>query len=149
MLWFALSAAPLWCQTSPVPFINQPLVPGAVTPGGPGFTLTVNGTGFVSGAVVNWNGSPLATTYESESQLTAIVPAASIAANGTASVTVSNPESGPLASNARFLQITSPETHVNLTPAGSYIGLAPEYMVSADFNGDGLPDLAISNRDYE
>jgi hypothetical protein len=44
---------------NPVPLINQPLVPDAVAPGGAEFTLTVNGTGFVSGSVVNWNGSAL------------------------------------------------------------------------------------------
>ena len=37
---------------NPVPLINQPLVPDAVKPGSAGFALTVNGTGFVSGAVV-------------------------------------------------------------------------------------------------
>ncbi len=42
-------------QTNPVPLVNQPLVPTTAAPGGPAFTLTVNGTGFVSGAVVNWN----------------------------------------------------------------------------------------------
>jgi hypothetical protein len=42
---------------NPVPLISQPLVPDAIAPGGRGFTLTVNGTGFVSGSVVNWNGS--------------------------------------------------------------------------------------------
>jgi len=40
-----------------VPVINQPLVPDAVKPGGTGFTLTVNGSGFVSGSVVRWNGT--------------------------------------------------------------------------------------------
>ncbi len=42
---------------SPVPLISQPLFPDAMRPGGTGFTLTVDGTGFVSGSVVNWNGS--------------------------------------------------------------------------------------------
>ena len=42
--------------TNPAPLINQPLVPDAAKPGGAGFTLTVNGTGFVSGAAVDWNG---------------------------------------------------------------------------------------------
>ncbi len=74
-----------------VPFVNQPLVPAAVAPGGAGFTLTVHGTGFVSGATVNWNGTPLATTFSSSSQLTATVPAANIATADTASVTVVNP----------------------------------------------------------
>jgi hypothetical protein len=43
---------------NPVPLINQPLVPEARKSGGSGFTLTVNGTGFVPGSVVKWNGSP-------------------------------------------------------------------------------------------
>jgi len=53
---------------NPVPIINQPLVPGSAAPGGPAFTLTVNGTGFVSGSTVNWNGSPRTTTFVSGSQ---------------------------------------------------------------------------------
>src|SRR5437773_5073634 len=48
---------------NPVPLINQPLIPDAVAPGGAAFTLTVNGTGFVSGSVVNWNGSARTTTF--------------------------------------------------------------------------------------
>src|SRR5215467_12663414 len=40
------------CAQNPVPLINQPLVPETAAPGGPGFTLTVNGTGFVAGSVV-------------------------------------------------------------------------------------------------
>src|ERR1700689_5810388 len=40
-----------------VPLASQPLVPDAVAPGGAGFTLTVDGAGFVSGAVVYWKGS--------------------------------------------------------------------------------------------
>ena len=70
-----LCGRPSRAQTpSPVPLINQPLVPDATAPGSPQFTLTVNGTGFVSNATVNWNGSPLATTYVSGSQLTAVAP---------------------------------------------------------------------------
>ncbi len=63
------------------------LSPTSATAGGAAFTLTVNGN-FVSGAVVNWNGSALTTTYVSASQLTASVPASLIATAGTASVTV-------------------------------------------------------------
>ena len=39
--------ASVFAQTNPVPLINNPLVPASVAPGGPSFTLTVNGTGFV------------------------------------------------------------------------------------------------------
>src|SRR5947207_2148333 len=77
--------------TNPVPLINQPLVPDATAPGGAGFTLTMNGTGFVSGSVVNWNGDARATTFVSSSQLTASILAPDIAGPSTASVTVVNP----------------------------------------------------------
>jgi hypothetical protein len=69
----ALSGAAL--AQNPVPLINQPLVPDTVAPGGAGFTLTVNGIGFVSGSKVNWNGTRLVTTFASGSRLTANVPA--------------------------------------------------------------------------
>jgi len=49
-LSLSFTAIPALGQSNPVPFVNQPLVPSAVAPGGPDFTLTVNGTGFVSGA---------------------------------------------------------------------------------------------------
>src|SRR5277367_3811726 len=78
-------------QSSPIPLVNQPLVPDAVAPGGASFTLTVNGTGFVSSSTVNWNGSALATNFVSSSQLTATVPAANIATARTASVSVATP----------------------------------------------------------
>src|SRR5206468_5298562 len=42
------------------------LNPTCATAGGPQFSLTVNGTNFVSGSTVNWNGSPLATGFRSE-----------------------------------------------------------------------------------
>jgi len=52
---------------NPVPLINQPLVPDAAVAGGKEFTLTVNGTGFVFGSVVHWNGKARATTFVSTS----------------------------------------------------------------------------------
>ena len=45
---------PLLAQSNPVPLINQPLVPEATAPGGPAFTLTVNGTGFVPGSTTSF-----------------------------------------------------------------------------------------------
>ena len=89
---------------NPVPFIDQPLVPDATAPGGAGFTLTVNGAGFVAASTVNWNGSPLATTFVNNHQLTATVPASDIATASTASVTVVNPSPGGGVSNTSQLR---------------------------------------------
>jgi len=80
---------------NPVPFLSQPLVPDAVAPapGGPGFTfaLTVNGTGFVPGSTVNWNGSPRFTTFVNNSRLIAFILSLDIIVPTTAWITVVNP----------------------------------------------------------
>src|SRR5215831_12169725 len=93
-------------QNNPVPFINQPLVPASIAPRGSDFTLTVNGTGFVSGSVVNWNGSPKTTSLINASQLVASISASDVAQPGTAIVTVSNPSPGGGTSNPAFMQVT-------------------------------------------
>ena len=62
--------------------------------GSSSFTLTVNGTGFVSGSSsVQWNGTALSTTFVNSSQLTAIVPTADLAQKGTDTLTVMNADS--------------------------------------------------------
>jgi hypothetical protein len=55
------------------------------------FTLTVNGAYFLTGATVNWNGSPRTTTFVNSSQLTAAITSADLATVGMAGVTVTNP----------------------------------------------------------
>jgi uncharacterized protein (TIGR03437 family) len=75
---------------SPTPSITS-LSPDSAAAGGPAFTLTVNGAGFVSGATVQWSGIPLSTSFVSATQLTASVPASLIASSGSPGVTVLNP----------------------------------------------------------
>jgi hypothetical protein len=127
---------------NPVPFIDNPLVPSAVAPGGTGLTLTVNGAGFVSGSVVNWNGTPLTTVFVSSAQLQVTVPASDVATAQTASITVVNPLPGGGTSSTALFQVTSPESSVLLTAKGSD---TPNLFgeVTGDFNGDGKLDVAI------
>ncbi len=70
------------------------IAPTSVLAGTAQFTLTVTGTGFVNGSVVQWNGSPRATTFGSSTQLSAVITAGDIAASGTAQVSVSTPSPG-------------------------------------------------------
>jgi len=88
------------------------LSPNSATAGGAAFTLTVNGTGFVSGAVVQWNGTALATTFVSTTQLTAAVPESLIGTPGTANITVI------------IAGVTSPAEPFMIVPGVSLSGLA-------------------------
>src|SRR4029450_13822014 len=107
LLFFALTLS-LVAQTNPVPFLNQPLVPSAVVPGGPAFTLTLNGSGFTPASVANWNGTPLATMFLRVTKLVATVPAGNIASNGTAQVTVTSPGPGGGSSNVVLFTVSRP-----------------------------------------
>ncbi len=131
----------------PVPFINQPLTPPSAAPGSSAFTLTVTGTGFASGAAVDWNGSALATTFVSSEKLTATVPAAKIASSVTAQIMVVNPGLA-LASNAIPFPISAKVTSLGLANAPGTpltVGTQPESVAVGDFNGDGKMDLAVAN----
>jgi hypothetical protein len=134
---------------NPVPFLNQPLVPTAVPPGNSALTLSVSGTGFVSGATVDFSGTPLTTTFVDSEHLTATVPAADIASAETASVTVVNPSPGGGSSNPVFFQVGVPETTVSFANAPNSPLQAPEPfgLAVADFNQDGKSDLAVAAND--
>ena len=77
----------------PPPTITT-LNPLDITAGEAGFDLTVQGTGFVDGAVVRWNGADRVTTFVSATRLKAAITAADVAAAGSPTVTVFNPGAG-------------------------------------------------------
>jgi YVTN family beta-propeller protein len=90
----------------PTPTITT-ISPNSAVAGGAAFTLTINGTNFVASSMVKFGGSAPATTFVNSTQLTAAIPAASIASTGTPAVTVTNPAPGGGTSNAINFTVTS------------------------------------------
>jgi sugar lactone lactonase YvrE len=81
----------------PVPYgvpVLSALGPSSVAAGSPAFTLAVNGSGFVAGSVVQWNGSKHITTFINSTQLTISVSLADLAGGGTFLVSVFTPPPG-------------------------------------------------------
>jgi len=78
---------------NPVPVVTS-LSPAKVLAGSAAFELTVNGSAFVTGATVHWNGTPRATTFVASTALRAAIAAADVATAGSVQVTVVNPSPG-------------------------------------------------------
>jgi hypothetical protein len=125
---------------TPPPVISS-LAPASAVAGGPAFNLTVNGSGFVSGAVVRWNGASRTTTFRSQTQLTADIPAADVAAQGQANVTVANPSGAVSAASTFTVTAGAP-------PSGTINGLADTVDVleqpSIDVTTMTAPATAVS-----
>ena len=121
------------------PIINS-LVPASASGGGPAFTLTVNGTDFVSGAVVRWNGADRTTTFVNSGQLTATIPAADIAVPGDSIVAVANP--GGVTSTGAFFTIADFNLSVSPSSATVSAGQSATYTVLVD--ASGLFDNAVA-----
>jgi len=131
---------------NPVPIIGQPLIPSSVAPGSGAFTLKVFGSGFTANSVVTFNGTALSTAFKSVRQLQATVPAALIAQAGTALINVIAPAPGGGTSNSVFLPVTTPVSNLNFSTQSMGVGTSPNGIVTADFNGDSIQDLAVANQ---
>ena len=102
---------------APVP-VAASLSPAIAVAGSGGFSLTVNGAGFVASSVVNWNGTPRATTFVNSTQLRAAILDADVAAVGSALVSVFTPAPGGGTSAAlTFATVPPPTLSVSTTNA--------------------------------
>lgn len=111
--------------SNPIPSITS-LSPSSITAGGTSFTLTVNGTNFVPGAVAQWKGGNRTTTFMSSTRLAVTIPGADIASPGTAEVVVVNLSPGGGISNAAtFTTIGGAPAIASLSPSTIAAGSAP------------------------
>lgn len=112
---------------NPLPSLSE-LVPQSAQAGAAGFTLTVSGSSFTAGSVVQWNGASRPTTFISPSKLQALVTAADVAQPGAAGVTVLTPGPGGGSSNAAAFTVSAP----GQIPAPSITIAAPLFASAGD-----------------
>ncbi len=91
--------------TNPVPALSS-ISPSNLAAGSGDSTISVAGSGFAQQSVVEANGTELATSFASATQLTTIVPAAMLTAPGTLSITVMNPSPGGGTSSTETLTVS-------------------------------------------
>jgi hypothetical protein len=114
-----------WTEITAVNYLLPSITsldPSSTLFGGPNLTLTVQGTNFADVAVVRWNGTDLATTYQGPTLITAVIPKDLMAIANVGQVAVFNPPNGINAtggglSNAVSFFVYNPKpTIVSSTP---------------------------------
>jgi outer membrane protein assembly factor BamB len=138
----------------PAPLLTS-ISPSSVYAGAATFTLTVNGSGFLQLSYVQLNGTALATTYVSGTQLTAQVPATAVAAVAVLPVVVSNQNAGGSASNTLSLSVgNAPLALTAISPVSVTAG-GPAYVQTVvgtgftsgstvQWNGSARPTTYVS-----
>jgi len=79
--------------SNPAPTVLS-MSPTSVNAGSSDIILTINGSSLLPTSFIQWNGAPLATSYLSDSQVEAQIPALSLSNPGAATITVVNPAPG-------------------------------------------------------
>jgi 6-phosphogluconolactonase (cycloisomerase 2 family) len=126
------------------PLAATSISPTSATAGSPAFTLTVNGSGFVTASQVSFNLNSVSTTFVSSSQLTATIPASAITTPGSAYVIVTNP--GGFATPPLSFAINNPQAGIGaVSPSSSPVG-SPALMLSVTGSGflPGTPGVVGS-----
>jgi uncharacterized protein (DUF1800 family) len=102
---------------NPIPVLTS-VTPNSIGLGA--FLITVTGTGFVSGATVNFGGQVLTTMFVSPTELTA-TGTATAAQAGSVPVTVTNPDPGSATSGTLTAQVVNPGTVISAAAAARFL----------------------------
>jgi hypothetical protein len=114
-------------NTTATPLTLTSLSPGAAVPGGPNFTLTLNGTGFTVSSVVSVNGAFPIVKFISSTQLSVTVTAAQIAKPGAFQVWVDSFPSGASCAAFAALPFTVADSPIVL-PSPMSLAFSPQVV---------------------
>jgi hypothetical protein len=121
--------------TNPVPSLSS-ISPSSATAGSAGITLTVNGGNFIGGSIVRVNGSNRTTTFVSNTQLTATIPASDLATAGLLSITVFTPAPGGGTSAAVTFTVNNPVPSISSISPNPVLALGGSFTLTV--NGSGF-----------
>ena len=148
------STAQMFTVNNPVPALAS-ISPNSAIVGAGNTTITLTGSSFVAGSTVDFNATPIATTFVSATQLTAVIPAADLTATGPNAVTVVNAGPGGGTSSAQTFNVNNPMPALtNISPnsatlndPATTITLTGTNFVStstAQFNGTPIATTFVS-----
>ena len=130
------SASANFVVDNPTPAITS-FAPASTYPCDPVPTLTINGSNFVSGATVTYNGNAKAVTFVSSTELTIRLTSADIASPGNIPVVVNNPAPGGGASPATDFVVNTPAGQT-LSGSGPLNAALQVYRVNANGTNGAL-----------
>jgi outer membrane protein assembly factor BamB len=115
------------------PLALNSVFPSIISAGGGDLTLSAVGLSFAPNAVIQWNGTALATSQVSSTELRATVPAADIGTVGSASITVKNPGGSAVTSAALPVSIQNP------APDAVALQVTPDHAGVVSFHSMSYP----------
>jgi uncharacterized protein (TIGR03437 family) len=122
---------------NPIPSIKS-LSPASATAGGASLLVTINGTGFVPGSTVTFNGKPHAASFLNSGQLTITLSASDLSTAGTLPVVVTNPAPGGGSSlPANFTVTPAPVTTGTIQVTTNLTGATFTISGPANYSGSG------------
>jgi IPT/TIG domain/Kelch motif len=120
-------------EPNPVPTVTS-VTPNSVAAGASDTTVTISGSGFISSSVANLNGQALKTAFVSGTQLTAVIPAGTLAAGAINNITVTNPPpGGGISGGSVAFTVTNPSpTVTQVSPNSISSGTATTLIVTGN-----------------
>jgi hypothetical protein len=128
---------------NPVPTTTT-ISPTTVAYGSGSFTMTVTGTNFLSGSLVLFNGSGVATTFVSATQLTALIPSTALTSGGTFNVTVFDPAPGGGTSNVQNFIVSQLSTTLSIANTFGIAGGTVSLSATLSSGGSEISGKAIT-----
>ncbi|MFZ0035820.1 MAG: hypothetical protein WAK91_00240 [Candidatus Acidiferrales bacterium] len=147
---------------NPAPSITS-ISPTSIDAGQPGFTLTVNGSGFAPQSLIYWNGNAISTIFLTGNQLQATIPSSFISTPGSSIIEVQTPApGGGITSQLTFTinPVSSPIPILNsITPSSALaggnqfimhlVGNNFEAQSSVTINGNGQQTQFLDSQDLQ